>query len=168
MPQLTFALLSPGPAARINRRRQYARQSRFHIVLQGAAAALRRRSTLAGGSRPGAPPPSFGGVRPRRGGAGPPGRAPPACAGTAAPPVAEHALQTTSPSVLDSEVDPHDGHRSRDAVQSLRPWQSGHTRTCSPSLTPRFQGLAPRTGSVRRVPHSTQATVVPSPGRPAP
>ena len=79
----------------------------------------------------------------------------------AAPPVAEQALQTTSPSILDSEGEPQDGHRSSEAVQSAPAWQSGQTRTCSPPFTPRFQGLAPLTGSFWRAPQSRQGTAGP-------
>ncbi|GIH90534.1 hypothetical protein Psi01_11640 [Planobispora siamensis] len=46
-------------------------------------------------------------------------------------------------------------------------WQSGQMSTWVSWRTPRFQGLAPRTGSVCRAPHEKQGMIASDGSRPA-
>ncbi|GGK63700.1 hypothetical protein GCM10010126_23810 [Planomonospora parontospora] len=54
-------------------------------------------------------------------------------------------------------MDPHEEQVSRS--RSCTRWQSGQMSTWACRRTPRFQGLAPRTGSVCRAPHEKQGMI---------
>ncbi len=62
---------------------------------------------------------------------------------------APHSRHTTEPSTIESRVPPQRGQCCSNSVHPRsRAWHSGHTRICSPAMTPRAHGDAPRTGSV--------------------